>query len=69
MKKFFGWIFIIAGVGNILRVFAMAANGVSQSGGQSLGGILLYGIGFIGLGFWMINSSKKPDDNLPSAQK
>ncbi|MBC7749551.1 MAG: hypothetical protein H7Z76_13425 [Methylotenera sp.] len=68
MKKFFGWLFIIAGAGNFLRVFSMASDGVSHSGGQNIGGILFFAIGFIGLGVWMINSSKKTDDNLPSKQ-
>ena len=62
MKKIFGWIFIVAGASNFLRVFAMASDGVSHSGGQNIG------IGFIGLGIWMISSSKKTDDNLPSKQ-
>jgi len=58
MKKFFGWFFIIAGAGNLLRIFAMASAGVTNSGGQNLGGVFFFAIGFIGLGYWMIKSSK-----------
>jgi hypothetical protein len=68
MKKIFGWIFIVAGASNFLRVFAMASDGVSHSGGQNIGSIVFVGIGFIGLGIWMISSSKKTDDNLPPKQ-
>jgi len=63
MKKFFGWLFIISGVGNIIQVLAMAASGVTQSGGQNLGGKLFFGIGFLGLGIWMANSSRSEKGN------
>ncbi len=71
MKKFFGWLFILAGVGNIIMVFAMAASGATQAGSQNIGGKLFFGIGFLGLGIWMISSSKPDNDNsnLPDKTK
>jgi len=58
MKKIFGWIFIIAGIGNIIKAVGMASQGVLQSGGQNTGGIFLFGIGFIILGLYMIGAFK-----------
>ncbi|MGL4907882.1 MAG: hypothetical protein ACRC3G_00940 [Bacteroidales bacterium] len=66
MKKIFGWLFILIGLGNFLKVFAMVLYGVVESGGQSIESIFCYAIGFFGLGIWMITSSKKKNNNLPS---
>lgn len=63
MKKFFGWTFTIAGIGNIIRGIGIASEGIIKSAGQSGGTILFYGIGFIGLGIWMISSGKKEKNN------
>lgn len=69
MKKIFGWVFIIAGVGNIIRAVGMASQGVLQSGGQNKGGILLFGIGFIILGLYMIGAFKDSTNKVYVRQK
>lgn len=63
MKKIFGWLFIVAGVGNFIRVVSMFASGASQSGGQNVGNVLFFAIGFFGLGVWMIKSSIENEKN------
>lgn len=65
MKKFFGWFFIVTGVFNFIRAFAMISDGATQSGSQSTGGVISFAIGFIGLGIWMVNSAgkNKADNN------
>lgn len=53
-----GWIFLIAGVGNFIKILIMLSDGVTQSGGQNVGQIFFYNVIGIVLGIWMINSSK-----------
>src|SRR5690606_3771816 len=60
MKKIFGWIFIIAGIGNIIRTIGMSSESAIGSE-QKIGELFLFGIGFMVLGVWMVNSSGKGD--------
>lgn len=64
MKKGFGIFFIIIGALNIIVGFAGLASEYADKAGPKL----FMGIGILGLGIWMVNSSKKKDDNLPSKQ-
>jgi len=57
MKKGFGWFFIILGVLNLFRSFAMFSYGAYNAGG-----IFIFGIIILALGAWMVSSSK-PRDN------
>lgn len=58
MKKIFGWVFIIAGIGNIIRVIGLASEGI-VGGDKKIGELFLFGIGFMALGGWMVYSSGK----------
>lgn len=66
MKKFFGWFFILAGVGNLIGTFAIIADGAIESSGRNIGEMFMFGVGFLGLGIYLLNSSKKKDEQLPS---
>jgi hypothetical protein len=56
MKKIFGWVFIIAGIGNIIRVIGLASEGI-VGGDKKIGELFLFGIGFMALGGWMVYSA------------
>lgn len=54
MKKFFGWFFIIAGIGNFLRILGLAS---SNGDNQIIGNIFFMAIGFVGLGIYLLRSN------------
>jgi len=61
MKKFFGWLLIIAGIGNFIGNFAKASANRPDAFQD-----IVYGIGFFGLGIYLLTSSKsKKDDEKP----
>ena len=68
MKKGFGILFIVLGVLNLVRSFAILSSaGDSSKYAGLMGQSLFIGIGLIGLGIWMVSSSKRKTDtsNLP----
>ena len=61
MKKGFGIFFIIIGILNLI----IGIGGLSTKYADQAGGKIFFGIGALGLGIWMVNSTKKRDENLP----
>ncbi len=55
MKKFFGWVFIVVGVVNLLLFIVMVSEGAQQ---PLRNPNPLIAVGLVGLGIWMINPSK-----------
>ncbi|MSQ80018.1 MAG: hypothetical protein EXR21_10195 [Flavobacteriaceae bacterium] len=63
MKKFFAWLFLISGTGNIIMFIGLSAEGTTQQGNQGIGTKLAFGIAFIILGIYLLNNPQKGDNN------
>ncbi len=58
MKEFFGWLFLLAGIGNFIGNFAKASANRPDAF-QDIG----YGIGFLGLGIYLSSTAKSKKDS------
>ncbi|MFN5334211.1 MAG: hypothetical protein ACK5BV_03370, partial [Bacteroidota bacterium] len=58
VKKFFGILLVVAGIGNLIQNFGKSSMGRSDAG-EDIG----YGIFFLGLGFFLLTWNPKKEDS------
>lgn len=66
MKKFFGWFFIVVGVGGIIKHIAKASDNVPGAFSD-----VGFTIAFLGIGIFLLSTVKpqKDNTNLPDNKK